>query len=109
MHNPSQEMVSIVTQVKVGSAFEDFRTSGMSHMLEHLLFNGSARWDQERQYAMADSIGAWNNAHTTDFFTNYIMIAPVKHTALGVELQAEMLFHATIPTDKSRRSAASSW
>ena len=38
MRNPAQPMVGIYTQVKVGSAYEDFRTSGMSHMLEHLLF-----------------------------------------------------------------------
>jgi len=100
MHNPSQDMVSVVTQVMVGSAYEDFRTSGMSHMLEHLLFNGSERWSQEEQYDLADRIGAWNNAHTSDFFTNYIMLVPSTALADGVELQAEMLFHSTIPTDK---------
>ena len=100
MQNPSQDMVSIVTQVKVGSAFEDFRTSGMSHMLEHLLFNGSDRWTQEQQYDMADRIGAWNNAHTSDFFTNYIMLVPETHVAEGVELQAEMLFRSILPTEK---------
>jgi len=98
--NPSQDMVSVVTQVKVGSAAEDFRTSGMSHMLEHLLFNGSDRWTQEEQYELADRIGAWNNAHTTDFFTNYIMLVPREHLAEGVELQAEMLFRSIIPADK---------
>ncbi len=100
MHNPSQDMTAVVTQVKVGSAFEDFRTSGMSHMLEHLLFNGSDRWTQEEQYDLADRIGAWNNAHTTDFFTNYIMIVPTEHLAEGAELQAEMLFHSIIPAEK---------
>ena len=100
MQNPSQSMVSVVTQVKVGSAFEDFRTSGMSHMLEHLLFNGSDRWTQEQQYDMADRIGAWNNAHTSDFFTNYIMLVPDGHVAEGVELQAEMLFKSIIPIEK---------
>jgi len=100
MQNPSQSMVSVVTQVKVGSAFEDFRTSGMSHMLEHLLFNGSDRWTQEQQYDLADRIGAWNNAHTSDFFTNFIMLVPDDHVAEGVELQAEMLFRSTFPADK---------
>jgi len=100
LRNPAQPMVSVTTQVKVGSAFEDFRTSGMSHMLEHLLFNGSTRWTQEEQYALADRIGAWNNAHTTDFYTNYIMIVPAENLATGVELQAQMLFHSLLPADK---------
>lgn len=98
--NPAQAMASVTTQVLVGSAHEDFRTSGMSHMLEHLLFNGSDKWTQEEQYALADRIGAWNNAHTTNFYTNFIMIAPTEHLAEAVELQSEMLFRSTLPADK---------
>jgi len=54
MQNPAQPMVGIYTQVKVGSAWEDHRTSGMSHMLEHLLFNGSEKYSQEELYDRAD-------------------------------------------------------
>ena len=41
MPNAAQPMVGVYCQVMVGSAWEDFATSGMSHMLEHLLFNGT--------------------------------------------------------------------
>jgi zinc protease len=98
--NPAQDMVSVVTQVKVGSAFEDFRTSGMSHMLEHLLFNGSEKYTQEVQYDMADQAGIWNNAHTSDFFTNYIVIQPAANLETGLDLQSQMLFHSTLPQEK---------
>jgi len=98
--NPSQPMVSISTQVLVGSAFEDYRTSGMSHMLEHLLFNGTEKYTQEQLYDRADDLGAWNNAHTTDFYTNFIMIVPTAHLAEGLDLQFQMLFHSTLPPAK---------
>jgi zinc protease len=98
--NPAQPMAAVLTQVRVGSAYEDFRTSGMSHMLEHLLFNGTATMTQEELYAAADRVGAWNNAHTSDFFTNFIMIVPSAKLAEGVALQAGMLFHSTLPADK---------
>ncbi|MCP4293824.1 MAG: insulinase family protein [bacterium] len=100
MHNPAQPMAGIFTQVRVGSAWEDFRTSGMSHMLEHLLFNGSSKYTQEEQYDMADRAGAYNNANTTDFFTNYMMVIPAKNLETGFELQSEMLFHSIIPEEK---------
>ncbi len=100
LRNPGQPMVSVTTQVLVGSAHEDFRTSGMSHMLEHLLFNGSDKYTQEEQYELADRIGAWNNAHTTDFYTNYIMIVPAENLATGIDLQAQMLFHSLLPPAK---------
>ncbi len=98
--NPSQPMAVVFTQVLVGSAWEDYRTSGMSHMLEHLLFNGTDKYTQEELYARADAIGAWNNAHTTDFYTNYIMLVPRDHLAEGMELQSQMLFHSTLPPAK---------
>ena len=98
--NPAQPMAVVLTQVPVGSAYEDFRTSGMSHMLEHLLFNGTTTMTQEELYAAADRVGAWNNAHTSDFFTNFIMIVPSAQLAEGVALQAGMLFHSTLPADK---------
>ncbi len=100
MHNPAQPMAGVFTQVKVGSAWEDFRTSGMSHMLEHLLFNGSTKYTQEEQYDMADRAGAYNNANTTDFFTNYMMVIPAMELETGMELQSEMLFHSIIPEEK---------
>ena len=100
MRNPAQPMVGIYTQVKVGSAREDYRTSGMSHMLEHLLFNGSEKYTQEEQYDLADRAGAYNNANTTDFFTNYMMVIPAGEIETGMDIQSQMLFHSTLPEDK---------
>ena len=100
MRNPAQPMVGIYTQVKVGSAREDQRTSGMSHMLEHLLFNGTEKWDQEALYAETDRLGAYNNANTTDFYTNFMTVLPAGDLAAGLELQSQMLFHSLIPADK---------
>ena len=100
LRNPGQPMVGIYTQVKVGSAREDYRTSGMSHMLEHLLFNGSEKHTQEELYDLADRAGAYNNANTTDFFTNFMMVVPADELETGLELQSQMLFHSTIPGDK---------
>ena len=100
LRNPGQPMAGIYVQVKVGSAREDFRTSGMSHMLEHLLFNGTANYTQEELYQAADDVGAYNNANTTDFYTNFMMVVPAEHLEKGMELQSQMLFHSTIPEDK---------
>jgi zinc protease len=100
MRNPAQPMVGIYTQVKAGSAREDERTSGMTHMLEHLLFNGTEKWDQEALYAETDRIGAYNNANTADFYTNFMTVLPAENLAAGLELQSQMLFHSLIPEEK---------
>ncbi|MBK7188906.1 MAG: insulinase family protein [bacterium] len=100
LRNPGQPMVGIYTQVLVGSAREDFRTSGMSHMLEHLLFNGTEKYTQEELYQAADAVGAYNNANTTDFYTNYMMVVPAEHLEKGMDLQSQMLFHSLVPAEK---------
>ena len=48
IEKPSLPMVGVNTVVKVGSAYENFATSGMSHMLEHLLFNGTSTMTTKR-------------------------------------------------------------
>jgi zinc protease len=100
MRNPAQPMVGIYTQVLVGSAYEDFRTSGMTHMLEHLLFNGTEEMSQEELYALADRLGAYNNANTADFYTNFMLVLPADELAEGLRLQSQMLLHSTLPPDK---------
>ena len=98
--NPASPMVGVFTQVKVGSAWEDYRTSGMSHMLEHLLFNGSEKYTQDEQYDLADRAGAYNNANTSDFYTNFMMVLPAQELETGLDLQSQMLFHSALPEDK---------
>ncbi|MFZ1292345.1 MAG: insulinase family protein [Melioribacteraceae bacterium] len=100
IEKPSLPMTGINTLVKVGSAFENFATSGMSHMLEHLLFNGTATMTQKELYDATDKIGGYNNANTSEFYTNFMMVTPTENFIEGMKLQAAMLFDSTIPEEK---------
>jgi zinc protease len=100
LHLPGAPMTGMNVQVKVGSALEDFSTSGMSHMLEHLLFNGSSDLSQKELYAATDRIGGYNNANTTRFYTNYMMLVPQVSLEEGMYLQNQMLFHSSLPDEK---------
>lgn len=96
----SLPMVGINTVVKVGSAYESFKTSGMSHMLEHLLFNGTTTMAQKELYDSTDIIGGYNNAHTGRYFTNFMMVTPAENIVDGMKLQSAMLFDSVIPEEK---------
>lgn len=100
IENPALPMVGVNAAVKIGSAYETFSTSGMSHMLEHLLFNGTTTRTQKQLYDDVDRIGGYNNASTADFYTNYMMVMPTENTEKGMALQADMLFNSTLPFDK---------
>ncbi len=100
IENPALPMSGVNVVVKVGSAYETFATSGMSHMLEHLLFNGTTERTQKELYDDVDRIGGYNNAHTGDYFTNFMMVTPAEHMRKGMEIQAGMLFNSVLPLDK---------
>ena len=100
IEKPSLPMVGINTVVKVGSAYENFATSGMSHMLEHLLFNGTTTMTQKELYDSTDIIGGYNNANTGEYYTNFMMVTPSENIVDGMKLQAAMLFDSVIPEEK---------
>lgn len=100
IEKPSLPMCGINTVVKVGSAYENFATSGMSHMLEHLLFNGTSSMTQKELYDSTDIIGGYNNANTGEYYTNFMMVTPAENIIAGMKLQAAMLFDSVIPEGK---------
>jgi predicted Zn-dependent peptidase len=97
IENPALPMIGVNTVVKVGSAYETFMSSGMSHMLEHLLFNGTTKWNQRELYDITDKIGGYNNANTSEYYTNYMMVTPTATIKEGMEIQAGMLFDSVLP------------
>jgi predicted Zn-dependent peptidase len=100
IENSLLPMTGINVVVKTGSAYETFATSGMSHMLEHLLFNGTTTRTQKELYDEVDLIGGYNNANTSYFYTNYMMVTPAEHFKRGIEIQADMLFQSVLPEEK---------
>jgi predicted Zn-dependent peptidase len=86
--------------VHSGSARESFSTSGASHFLEHLLFNGTETRTQEQLYDDVDAIGGYNNATTRRTHVAYMMLTPAEKIRTGLEIQADMLFHSTLPPEK---------
>lgn len=103
IENPALPMVGVNTVVKVGSAYETFATSGMSHMLEHLLFNGTNSRTQKQLYDDTDYIGGYNNANTSEYYTNYMMVTPADNIVNGMEIQADILFNSILPEAKFQK------
>jgi len=100
IHNPSSPMVCLNMSVLVGSAYENFATSGMSHMLEHLLFNGTTTRTQAELYDETDFYGMYSNAFTGKFFTDYFLLMPAEFLQNGMDVQSDMLFHSILPNEK---------
>jgi predicted Zn-dependent peptidase len=100
IENHQNPVISCVVTVKAGSSYEDFTNSGVSHMLEHLLFNGTEKRTQEKLYKEIDFYGIYNNAHTDTDYTNYIVLAEKSNIEKALDIQSDMLFNSTFPKDK---------
>lgn len=98
--NHSNPMIASVIVVKTGSKDETLDNNGVSHMLEHLLFNGTENRTQEDIYDQMDFYGGYNNAHTARDFTSFMALLPAEHIDKGLDIQADMLFNSTIPAEK---------
>lgn len=100
MENHSNPMIASVIVVKTGSKHEGQANNGVSHMLEHLLFNGTTKRTQEQIYDEMDYYGGYNNANTSYDFTNFMILMPAEHIDKGLDIQADMLFNSIIPEEK---------
>lgn len=100
LENHAAPLVGSSVIVHAGSAREDFLTSGASHFLEHLLFNGTLTRTQEQLYDDVDAIGGYNNATTRKTHVAYMMLTPSERIREGLEIQCDMLFHSTLPPEK---------
>jgi len=100
VHIPTSSMSGVNVQVRAGSMYEDFHTSGMSHMLEHLLFNGTSERTQTELYDEMDAIGGYNNANTAGTYVNYMVVAPAGVLTTAMDIQSDMLFNSTLPPGK---------
>jgi zinc protease len=103
IENKALPMVGVNVVIKTGSAYETYESSGMSHMLEHLLFNGTTTRTQRELYDATDLIGGYNNANTGEYYTNFMMVMPAEHQITGMEIQADMLFNSIMPEEKFKK------
>ncbi len=100
IENHANPMIAAVAVVKTGSRNEDAASNGSAHFLEHLLFNGTKTRTQKQLYDEMDFYGGYNNAHTSQDYTNYMILMPKEYIAQGMDIQADMLFNSTLPDEK---------
>ncbi len=86
------EAVALHVWFRVGSIYENYEEKGMAHFLEHMLFNGSEKYDYGEIEEWVESRGGNINAGTSKNFTYYhIEIAyPYWEKAL------ELLYYLTL-------------
>ncbi len=96
VRDTSAPVVTVMTTYHVGSRNEVVGTTGATHLLEHLFFKGTERFNRDRGNSLdqlLDRVGADNNATTSYDRTNYYVNAPSDQLPLVCDLLADHLRH----------------
>ncbi len=79
------------TFFKVGSRNEKPGITGISHLFEHMMFNGAKRYGPKEFDRILESNGGLSNAYTTNDFTAYFEDFPSDKLELIIDLDADRL------------------
>ena len=94
----SAPVASIQAWVRTGSIHEGrFSGSGISHLLEHLLFKGTSKRSGNQIAQQLQDVGGYVNAYTSFDRTVYWVDLPAKGVPVGLEVLADAVFHSTLP------------
>ncbi len=90
--------VTVLVLVGVGSKYEDKRTSGISHFLEHMYFKGTKKKKTPKIVAETlDKIGGVYNAFTGDEYTGYFAKVSSSHFETALEWVSDICLNSTLP------------
>jgi zinc protease len=89
-------VASLQVWYKVGSRNEQLGITGISHLLEHLMFRGTPKYGQGEFSRLVQERGGSHNAFTAEDNTVYFENAAVSHLDLLLELEADRMANLTL-------------
>ncbi len=92
----STPIVAVSVLYHVGSKNEKPGRTGFAHFFEHLMFEGSPNIDRGEYMKIVQGNGGALNANTSFDRTFYYEILPSNQLELGLWLESERMFHATV-------------
>ncbi len=98
--NHSSPMITSMVFVQAGAKYETDFNNGTTHLLEHLLFDGTKNRSREEISNGIENHGGYINAFTRKDLTGYLVLMPKEHFKYGIEVQADMLFNSIFPEDE---------
>ena len=100
---PHVRSVAVGVWVETGSRHEPESRGGMSHLIEHLVFKGTATRSAETIARTMDSVGGQMDAFTTKEHTCFYVQVLDEHLPLAVDLLTDILLHPLFNAEELER------
>lgn len=83
----------VVSQVwyRVGSAYETRGVTGISHVVEHMMFKGTKKYGKGEFSKLVSANGGHHNAFTSDDFTAYYQVFEASKLPLSFKLESDRM------------------
>lgn len=88
---------------KVGSSYEPNGSTGISHVLEHMMFKGTEKYPTGKFNEILAEIGAQNNAFTSDDYTAYYQILASKHLHVAFDVESDRMRGLLLPSKEFKK------
>jgi predicted Zn-dependent peptidase len=93
---PNMQSLSIGFWVKTGGRYEDKKISGISHFLEHLLFEETANRSSKQIKEAIEGLGGSLNGFTSEEATCYLVKILSKHLDTATDVLSDMILNAAL-------------
>ncbi|HEU5310150.1 MAG TPA: pitrilysin family protein [Candidatus Eisenbacteria bacterium] len=95
-------VVSFMVWYKVGSRNENAGITGISHLLEHMMFKGTPRYGKGEIARTLQRYGASFNAGTSLDYTCYYEVLAKDRLEIAMDIEADRMVNASIPEEEHR-------
>ena len=105
---PDHRTTVVVSQVwyKVGSSYELPGTTGVSHVLEHMMFKGTKNVGPDEFSRIIAALGGSENAFTGGDYTAYFETLSKQHLERALELEADRMRNLQLDEKEFQREVA---
>ncbi len=101
---PHMRSSSVTVWVGAGARYEDPEINGVSHFIEHLLFKGTRKRENNLKISEAiEGVGGMLNGFTNKEATCYLVKVPSDQFALGLDVLADMVLGPLFDPDAVER------
>jgi predicted Zn-dependent peptidase len=88
---PAASSMAVMMNVTTGSRDEAVEEMGMSHLVEHMLFQGTKHRDTRELSRVINAVGGHLDACTGRESTSFYTKVPIKHFGLAMDVLADMI------------------
>ena len=99
--NHAAPVAALYLNAQVGYFNEPDRYNGIAHVIEHMLFKGTARRPEQEQIAReVRDLGGYINAGTYYEDTSYYITVPSQHLETAMDIQADLAQNSLLDGDE---------